>query len=226
MSLKSTYNIDEKTKKVRDKFFNKYGPLPLPYRIQIRQRWLGAPYLQLANFVPKRGKILDLGCGLGNFSHVLCLTGNRRRVVGIDFDKKRIELAQKTVTKNENLVFRCADLRSMSFEKSDGVVLFDVLHHIDYNFHKGLLARIFQALKKGGVLLMIESEDHPKWKYFIWRVWELVALGLSITRGGSLSLRSRKDLKRMLKKIGFKTKAISYHQGRLFPHLLYICRKT
>lgn len=224
-SYRSVYNLDDKSRVVRERFFRRYDNLSLRYRVQIRQRWLGAPYLQIEGLIPKKGTILDLGCGLGNFCHVLALRSKKRKVVGIDFDKKRIDLVKKTIAKDENLIFRFGDLRTMSFEKCDAAVLFDVLHHIDYNFHKGLLIGIYKALRKGGALLMVESENSPKWKYLVWKVWEFVALGLSITRGGSLSLRSRKDLTSMLSKIGFKVEVVPCHQGRLFPHILYVCTK-
>lgn len=223
--LKSVYNLGYETGAIRKEFFKKYELLPWRYRIQICQRWLGAPYLQAEKYLPKEGLILDLGCGLGNFCHVLTLTGKKRKVVGIDFDKERIKLARKTVTKNENLVFRSEDLRKARLERCKGAVLFDVLHHLRYNFHQELLTKIYHVLEPGGILVMMESDNKPWWKYLVWRIWELVAIGFSITRGESLSPRNKKDLTKILEDVGFQVKAELYHKGRLFPHLLYVCRK-
>jgi len=223
--LKNTYNIGPKSKAFREKYFACYSVLPLRYRIQIFQRWLGAPYLQVERFFPKKGKIFDLGCGLGNFSHVLALTSNQRKVMGIDFDRERIKLAKKTVAKDENLDFIWADIKKRQLEDCQGAVLFDVLHHIDFKFHQSLLTKIYDSLKPGGVLVMMESDDKPLWKYLVWRLWEVAAIGFSITRGESLSLRTKTELLAILKNIGFRVKIIPFDEKRLFSHLLYLCYK-
>lgn len=221
-NLKDTYNIGAKSKTFREKYFACYSVLLWRYRVEIFQRWLGAPYLQVEKLVPQKGKILDLGCGLGNFSHVLALTSDQRKVVGIDFDKKRINLAKKTVDKEEDLTFIDADIRSCQLENCQGVILFDVLHHLNFEFHKNLLTKIYRSLEPGGVLVMMESDKKPVWKYLIWRLWEVVAIGFSITKGESLSLRTKKELLAILEKIGFRVKIIPFDEKRLFSHVLYL----
>ena len=50
--------------------------------------------------------ILDLGCGTGELSAYLAqLVGNSGKVVGVDPDKERLELAQKSHSNIDNLSF-------------------------------------------------------------------------------------------------------------------------
>ena len=217
--------MDFRDKSTRKKLFKKYACLNFFIRVQIFQRWLGAPYVEVEKFVPRQGLIYDLGCGRGIFSHFLILASRKRIVIGIDSDKKRIEEAKKTTLPTDPLSFYDSNLKKITLNKCRGIILFDVLHHISYNFHKAILEKSYQALEKDGVLVMMESHHKPYWKYLIWRIFEVVALGAKITKGDCLSLRPKNELKMMLEKIGFQVKFFPFHKGRFFPHILYIARK-
>ncbi len=100
----------------------------------------------------QRGKILEIGCGLGlNCDY---FKNNGYSVCGIDVDN---ELIEKTK------VYSSADLRTGSAVKIpfpdstfDAVVYMFVLHHIPPFQHKKVLGETFRVLKKNGVMILVE----------------------------------------------------------------------
>jgi len=45
--------------------------------------------------VPRRGRVLDLGCGHGLFSLLLAATSPERQVTGVDVDGDKLGLARR-----------------------------------------------------------------------------------------------------------------------------------
>src|SRR3990167_11463867 len=86
--------------------------------------------------LPKKGKLLDLGCGEGVISKYLA-RNNKRAIIGIDSDEKRLPKH-----KTKNLYFKNADIREVSLKDSSGVVISDVLHHLGLKDQENLLIRI------------------------------------------------------------------------------------
>src|SRR3972149_704071 len=96
------------------------------------------PLDEIDNNLPKEGKIFDLGCGEGVISKYLA-RNKKRTIVGIDSDKKRL-----SEHKTKNLNFKNADIRDVSLKGLSGVVISDVLHHLDLKDQKDLLKSIFK----------------------------------------------------------------------------------
>ena len=59
-------------------------------------------YKQFDELLPKKGKILDLGCGYGFMSYMLHFTGPERQVTGVDYDEEKIATANHCFSKNVN----------------------------------------------------------------------------------------------------------------------------
>src|SRR3990167_8534796 len=106
------------------------------------------PLDEIDKNLPKKGKIFDLGCGEGVISKYLA-KNKKRIVIGIDSDEKRLP-KQKT----KNLSFKNADIRSVSLKGSSGVVISDVLHHLNLKDQKSLLKKIAEELRNEGVLVI------------------------------------------------------------------------
>lgn len=81
--------------------------------------------------LPRGRRLLDLGCGMGEFSVFLGLQGYQ--VTGIDMDAEQLRIACKLSQENDNIVtFLMGDAANLPFrdEYFDLVICFDVFEHI------------------------------------------------------------------------------------------------
>ena len=111
-------------------------------------------------------RILDLGCGIGNWSRRLAERGHD--VVGIDLSQDVIEFAREaTLKRNLRVEFLVGDIRDLNFSESerdkfDLIFLGGVFHHLDWDEIDNLLDEIRNLLKKGGSVTALEWN-----KYYI-----------------------------------------------------------
>jgi 2-polyprenyl-3-methyl-5-hydroxy-6-metoxy-1,4-benzoquinol methylase len=112
-------------------------------------------FMEQSLAVSKGGTILDVGCGLG--LHAVELTRRGYLVVGLDLSLSMItraaELAQQQQLKL-NVVH--ADIREMEFDGAfDGVICMGTTFgFFDDDANRDVLARLHQALRPGGRVLM------------------------------------------------------------------------
>src|SRR3989344_8849490 len=99
------------------------------------------PLEEIDKNLPKKGKIFDLGCCEGVISKHLA-NNKKRTVIGIDSNGERLPR-----DKTKNLSFKNADIRKVSLEGSMGIVISDVLHHLNLKDQKNLLKKIAEELR-------------------------------------------------------------------------------
>ena len=96
--------------------------------------------------------ILDLGCGTGELSAYLAqLVGNSGKVVGVDPDKERLELAQKSHSNIDNLSFiegSSSNFPGMGSESYDIIFSNYVLHWIPDK--SNAFRNMYASLKRSG----------------------------------------------------------------------------
>ncbi|MCX6279902.1 MAG: MMPL family transporter [Bacteroidetes bacterium] len=117
--------------------------------------------------MPREGAILDLGCGYGFISYMLMFTSDKRQITGVDYDERKITVAENCFSKNERINFVCADVSEFLIAPNDGFILSDVLHYLTPEKQDELLRKCLSNLRRGGVLLIREansdlSERHKK----------------------------------------------------------------
>ena len=96
----------------------------------------------------KNMKILDLGCGTGYLSSVLAdCVGPEGKVVAIDPNKSRLEIAEKQYSRS-NLVFLEANDVTLPEDQYDLVFATYVLHWIQNK--TAVFNKVYQNLKPGG----------------------------------------------------------------------------
>ena len=119
-----------------------------------------------ADVCPKPGDvILDLGCGTGELSAYLAgLVGPEGKVIGVDPDKERIQLARQSHGQINNLSFAVAS--GASFPEICGSVAFDIIFS-NYVLHwisekQQVFDNMFANLKVGGkVAIQYVGYLHP-----------------------------------------------------------------
>lgn len=115
------------------------------------------PYVQkIKEFIEllKPGmRVLDLGCGPGNVSRQLMLSGKEFQIEGIDLSKEMVKLARKSVPSGK---FSCGDLRDISFpeESFDAILLSFCIVHLNGTETADLLEKAAKYLKQEGILYL------------------------------------------------------------------------
>lgn len=113
----------------------------------------------LIDLLPKRARVLDLGCGNGVPSDRLLLDAGCR-VTGVDISEVQIERARTLLPGGEFIV---ADMVEAEFETGafDAVVSLFAIIHVPLEEQPSLFERIGSWLKPGGLLLASVG----------WRAW-------------------------------------------------------
>jgi ubiquinone/menaquinone biosynthesis C-methylase UbiE len=104
--------------------------------------------------LPKRVEnALDIGCGTGTFSRQLAK--HSRNVTGLDLSPEMIRVARERSTTYSGIRYEVADVMTypMSENHFDCIASIGTLHHLPF---EAILSRIRQALKPGGVLLVLD----------------------------------------------------------------------
>jgi 1-acyl-sn-glycerol-3-phosphate acyltransferase len=146
-----------------DYFFNRLsknyiykGPVLEWYmRIKIK---LEDNYSLFESLLPKKGTITDIGCGYGFLPYMLRFMSKERKVIGLDYDKDKIAVADHCFSKNEQLTFFAADATLCELPKSDAFVLSDILHYLPKEAQENLLVKCIRNLNPGGMILLRDAD--------------------------------------------------------------------
>ena len=128
--------------------------------------------------VPKKGVIIDLGCGHGYFSNYLYKKSNKRKIIGIDNDFRKIPLARKSVAPGEKISFIVGDITKSKIPLADAVVMMDVLYQLPNKEKELLIKKIYDSLKKGGTLIFKDTTEVGKIKLLKARLREMLVISV------------------------------------------------
>lgn len=171
--------------------------------------------------IPKTGTVLEVGCGIGVVVNYLSLKLPGANFVGLDIDKKKLNIALKTSSEKSNTNFLLQDA-TLSIPSCTGIILSDFLHHLPYDKHSEYLQSTFNAIEPGGVLLIIEADPASKfaWRFKIGCFLEFILYPFSERANWVYS----EKMNGILTSIGFKVECIK--KIMLFPRAIYICKKV
>lgn len=109
--------------------------------------------------IPSDAVVTDVGCGYGQMVFMLDLLSPQRKIVGVDYDIKKIEIAQHTfLSKKGNVKFVCADMRTFDFPLSDAILFNDSLHYVDANTQNNILTKALVSLKPHGLIVVKDGD--------------------------------------------------------------------
>jgi len=200
----------------------RYRPLSPWESFYLRTRWRLCPFELVESHFPRRGRILDFGCGYGMLSNFLALKSPERRVLGIDLNRERIGVAKRSAKGHSEISFQLGDVRDFQGIPFDAVVMTDVLHHIDDEKVLVLLRIIRSCLSDQGILVVLDVDRSPLRKFYI---AYLIDRLLNLTR--SLHYRSKALLVLLLSRSGFQVQEVIRADRDLpLSDVIYLCRKN
>ncbi len=147
--------------------------------------------------------VIDIACGMGNFTMELAKRNNYKRIVGVDFLKETFNIARKTENIFRNISFLEGNLLNLPFtdRSFDFTICLNTLHHIYKNdFYKAVneLTRITKHY------LMLEIRN----KNYILMPWINKTVLQKVYRDLPIYCSSVSDLNDLIEKNGFKLKII------------------
>ena len=185
----------------------------------LRQRFLD----EVGQYLPRRGRVLDLGCGFGLFSLYYASVLPAIEIEGLDLNPRRIAMARKAA---ERLGLRNARYEvgnATDFRGGrvfDAAYMLDIIHHIAPETVRPLLEQMAKALPAGGRLLIKDVDTRPAWKR-----WFTHALDRLMDPGTPVRYWGGEELQGLLEEIGFTVHRHLMVDILPYPHILYICQR-
>src|SRR5882724_6387883 len=115
----------------------------------LRQRFLD----EVGQYLPSRGRVLDLGCGFGLFSLYYASVLPALTVEGFDLNPRRIEMARAAARRLGlgNVRYEVGDVMDYrGGARFDAAYMLDIVHHIPEEAVRPLLEQVAKTLPAGG----------------------------------------------------------------------------
>jgi len=185
----------------------------------LRQRFLD----EIGQYLPERGRVLDLGCGFGLFSLYYASIRPGLRLEGFDRNARRIAMARAAARKLglANVRYEAGDVMDFrGVEAFDAAYMLDIVHHIPEEAVRPLLEQVAKILPAGGRLLIKDVDRRPAYKR-----WFTHALDKVMDPGSPVRYWDAEALTRLLGEVGFSVHRHLMVDFLPYPHILYICER-
>lgn len=206
----------------RQRAIDLYGGTPWEAFLSKFKFW-EEPYEVVEKMLPERGTITDLGCGEGLLSNYLAIASPKRKVTGYEITPERLARAKKGI---KNTFFKVGDIVDVPYPRTDFVVLFHVLHHLNSKGdQEKVLKKAKNSLKRQGKLIIVEVHVKPTLKYLAAWIADhfLVPWVFEKRFYTGAYFRKEKEWLAILKKMGFTVKVTEETAGRPFPNIIFEC---
>jgi 2-polyprenyl-3-methyl-5-hydroxy-6-metoxy-1,4-benzoquinol methylase len=170
------------------------------------------------------GRILDVGCGFGLFAGYFGQTHPRRRIVGVDPNARRIDIARRVAASLglRDHTFVVGDVRSAALTGPfDAAYVLDVMHHLPEGDQRGVLERLRGLLVPGGMLLMKDITTEPRFGLAFTKALDRLMVG----RREPLAYRHHREWGEMLTDLGFKVRMVRVPDMLPYPHVVIAATK-
>ena len=199
------------------------GPIEEWYiRIKVKMEKNYQPFHQL---IPMKGQITDIGCGFGPLCYMLSLLSDQRKILGIDYDEHKIEVARHGWLMNDHLRFEYADALTYPLPESDVFILNDVLHYMSYEQQQELLSKCVRLLHPGGIIIMRDGDATHTKKHRLTRLTELLSTRIFSFNHtvGELCFTSKEQIQEIAERNGMKVHTLA--NDKYTSNTIYIFKK-
>jgi len=178
----------------------------------------------VANLRPL-GRVIDLGCGRGQLAVLLLEAGAASHVDGFDWDRRKIDLARRAAA-GLPAAFHEGDVRRVSAEPADSVLLVDVLHYFDDDTQDVLLMRAADLVLPGGRLIVRDADSRRGWRSAATRIQERLATSARFNRGERVRFRDmERELVRPLEARNMRCTLSACWSGTPFSNMLLVAQR-
>ena len=159
--------------------------------------------------------VIDVGCGMGNFTLELANIKQFKKIVGIDFLKDTFNIARENNKLSEKVSFIEGDLRYMPFRNRnfDATFCLNVLHHIHVDDFRNAIQELTRITDK---YLILEIRN----KKNIFDIWYNHIILPKLYKKLPLYATSLSRLNDLIKKFGFQI--VSINGKKIF---IWACRR-
>lgn len=165
---------------LKNRIFNNYvfkGPV-LEWYFRFKWELEKANYARYDREIGQRTHILDIGAGYGFLSFYLHYRNENRIITAVDYDQDKIQIAENSYDKSENLRFTYADIQRLSIGRTDVIFLNDVLHYLTEENQRQVLQRCAEALTSEGIIFIRDGITDFKDKHNKTQWTEKLSTGL------------------------------------------------
>lgn len=157
------------------------GPIVENY-IKVKVR-LEQYYELFDKLVPRKAHIIDIGCGYGPMTYMLCLRSSERNILGIDYDEDKIALAANCELAGRYPVkFAAADATNYPYPVSDVFLISDMLHYLPSDKQKDLITECISKLAPGGMIIIRDGDSLLEKKHLGTRLTEFFSTNLGFNK--------------------------------------------
>jgi 2-polyprenyl-3-methyl-5-hydroxy-6-metoxy-1,4-benzoquinol methylase len=184
----------------------------------------------MAAYVPKSGKVLDVGCGHGLLAMEMALSEPNRTVLATDHDTARIELATQAGKGISNLQFEVSTGSPVADGTFDAIMMIDFLHYFSPEQQDDMIAKAYDNLQPGGWLLAREVNQQGGLISKLNQFYEKMATLTGFTQSNTikakenLSFKSQSGWEAKFAEHGFKVRSEPC-SSPIFADILYVCEK-
>jgi 2-polyprenyl-3-methyl-5-hydroxy-6-metoxy-1,4-benzoquinol methylase len=185
----------------------------------LHQRFLD----EIGQYLPKTGRVLDIGCGFGLFSCYYASKYPNLEFFGIDINPERIRMASRAADRLclANVHFEVAEVTAYQFSGIfNCAYMLDIVHHVPRRTVSGLMRKLNAALGQNSRLIIKDVDVKPAYK----RLFTYV-LDKAMDLQAPVNYWSSDDLMRLLNGEQFEVFLHSMVDILPYPHVLYICNK-
>lgn len=134
------------------------GPL-LEWHLRFKLMF-GKKYSALHAMLPRKGRMLHIGCGHGLATYLLHFSSEGREFTGIDVDEDKIETASNCFSKDDKINFIAANALNFQFETYDAIILSDALAYIRPEDQKKIIEKCLNNLSAGGSIIITTKDKN------------------------------------------------------------------
>jgi len=121
-------------------------------------------YRLFHSLLPRKGKMLHIGCGYGFVTYLLHFASKEREFIGIDTDEDKIEVASNCFSKDNGINFITTGALNFAFETYDAIIVTGVLHNMAPVDQKSVVEKCMSSLNPNGTLLIKTDSKAPNQK--------------------------------------------------------------